>query len=147
MSAGSGLVKSLPISLPINLPHGLARQGGGSPPFQLSGALQDGDQGNDYLGALSISGGIPPYSNPQVVAGTLPGEFTLFIVDNQLFVSATAPITFSGLISISLTVDDSASATTPPYPVTFTINEVGFISTEDGIPITAETGEYLITET
>lgn len=147
MSAGSGLIKSLPISLPINLPHGLARQGGGSPPFQLSGSLPDGNQGDDYNGALGISGGIPPYSNPQVVAGTLPGEFTLTIIGNQLFITAIAPITFFGTISISLTVDDASSATTPPYPVTFTIIEVGFITTEDGDFITTEDGKFLITET
>lgn len=147
MSAGSGLVKSLPISLPINLPHGLARQGGGSPPFQISGLLPDGDQGTNYIGVLSISGGVPPYSNPQVVAGTLPGEFSLSIVGNQLIVTATAPITFSGLVSVSFTVDDSASQTTPPYAVTFTIHEVGFITTEDDIPITTEDGDFLVTET
>ncbi len=147
MSNGSGQAKSLPISLAQNLPHGLARQGGGSPPFQLSGSLPDGDQGTDYTGALGISGGIPPYSNPQVVAGTLPPEFSLLIIGNQLFVSAIAPITFSGLISISLTVDDAASATTPPYPVTFTINVVGFIVTEGGDFILTEDGSYLRTET
>lgn len=147
MPAGSGQPKSLPISLAQNLPHGLARQGGGSPPFQLSGLLADGDQGTDYDGVLAISGGIAPYSNPQVVAGSLPSGFALVIVGSLLHVTAAAPIPFSGVASFSLTVDDTASNTTPPYPVTFTIAEVEFLTTEDGDFIMTEDGDFIRTET
>lgn len=142
----SGLVKSLPRSSVFSLPHGLAKQGGITPGFTLSGVLPDGDQANDYSGTLNISGGTPPYSNPQVIAGTLPGEFTLTIIGNILHVTATAPITFSGLVSVTLQVDD-ATAQHASEPVTFTINVANFILTEDGDPILTEDGKFLLTET
>ena len=144
----TGLVKSLPKSLPINLPHGLAKQGGVKPTvFELSGSLPDGNQGTDYVGSLAIIGGTAPYLNPQVVAGTLPADFSLHIAGGILEVLATAPIAFSGTVHCSLTVDDSASHTTPAYPVTFTITTSNFIVTEDGKLITTEDGKFLVTET
>jgi len=141
-----GLVKSLPISLPQSSAVG-SGGGGGTPPFQLSGTLPDGDQGTNYNGVLGISGGVAPYNTPAVAAGSLPGEFSLSIVGNTLVVTATAPITFSGLVSVSLTVKDSAAHTTPAYPVTFTINVTNFIATEGGDILTTEGGDFLITET
>lgn len=142
----TGLVKNLPKSLPFNLPHGLAKQGGGVPGLTLSGTLPDGNQGTDYDGVLSISGGLPPYSTPQVVAGVLPGDFSLLIVGNILHVKATAPITFSGTVSCSLTVKDAASMTSNILPVTFVITASGFIMTEDNKFITTEDNKFLVTE-
>lgn len=144
--SGTGQVQSLPISLAKSLPKGLARQGGGTPPFTLSGSLPNGTQADNYLGVLSISGGVAPYSNPQVVAGSLPADFTLTIVGNQLHVTATAPLAFSGVVSCSLTVQDAALHTTPPLPVTFTIASANFIMTEDGKYLTTEDGKFLVTE-
>lgn len=141
----TGIVKSLPISLPRSLPHGLAKQGGVVPGFTLSGSLPDGDQATDYLGILNISGGVPPYSNPTVIAGTLPAEFTLTIVGSQLRVTATAPITFSGDVSCTLDVEDSTSQHAS-LPVTFTIAVSTFILTEAGDPILTEDGKFLVTE-
>lgn len=140
-----GLVKSLPISLPQSSAVG-SGGGGGAPPFQLSGTLPDGDQGTNYSASLGISGGVAPYNTPAVVAGVLPGDFSLSIVGNSLVVSATAPIVFSGLVSVSFTVKDSAAHTSAPYPVTFTINAAQFIATEAGDIITTEGGDFLIIE-
>lgn len=140
-----GLVKSLPISLPQSSAVG-SGGGGGTPPFQLSGTLPDGDQGTNYDGVLGISGGVAPYNTPAVASGTLPADFSLSIVGNVLHVIATAPIAFSGVVSCSLTVKDSAAHTTAAYPVTFTIGVTKFLATEAGDLITTESGDFLITE-
>lgn len=142
----TGIVKSLPISLPRSLPHGLAKQGGIVPGFTLSGTLPNGDQATDYSGVLNISGGTPAYSNPTVIAGILPAEFTLTIIGSHLFVTATAPITFSGTITATLDVEDSTSQHAS-LPVTFTINVSTFILTEAGDPILTEDGKFLLAET
>ena len=141
-----GLVKSLPISLPQSSAVGSGGGGGGMPPFQLSGTLPDGDQGTNYDGVLGISGGVAPYNTPAVASGTLPADFSLSIVGNVLHVIAIAPIAFSGVVSCSLTVKDSAAHTTASYPVTFTINVANFIATEAGDILTTESGDFLITD-
>lgn len=142
----TGLVKSLPISLPISLPHGLAKQGGIVPGFTLSGNLPDGDQATDYVGVLNISGGVPPYINPTAAVGVLPAEFTLTIIGAQLFVTATAPITFSGLVDVTYDAEDSAAAHAQDH-APFTIHVSTFILTEAGDPILTEDGKFLLAET
>lgn len=142
----TGIVKSLPISLPRSLPHGLAKQGGVLPGFTLSGTLPNGDQATDYSGVLNISGGTPPYSNPTVIAGTLPADFSLSIVGSHLLVTATAPIAFSGVVSVTLDVEDSMGQHAHEA-VTFTIAVSTFILTEAGDPILTEDGKFLLAET
>ena len=141
----TGLVSSLPRSVVFSLPHGLAKQGGSGPPFSLTGTLPNGNQGTDYLGILNISGGVSPYSNPSVIAGSLPADFSLMIMGNQLRVVATAPIAFFGNVSVTLDVEDSTSMHAS-LPVTFSIEEVNFLITEGGDYIVTEDGRYIITE-
>lgn len=140
-----GLVKSLPFNLPHSVVRG-AVGGGTSPPFSLSGTLPNGDQGTNYLGVLNISGGIGPFSNPVVIAGSLPGEFSLSIVGTQLQVTATAPISFSGTVTCTLQVQD-APHVLASNPVTFTITVVHMITTQSGVPITTQDGRFIATET
>lgn len=141
-----GLVKSLPFSLPRNLVYGST--GGGSPPsgFTLSGSLPNGDQATDYIGVLNISGGVPPYLNPTAAVGVLPADFSLNIIGTQLFVTATAPIAFSGLVDVTYDVEDSAAAHAQDH-APFTIAEVGFLQAETGDNLLTEDNKFILTET
>lgn len=46
-------------------------------PLAITGTLPDGEEGVAYVGALTIVGGIPPYSGATIIAGTLPDGITL----------------------------------------------------------------------
>lgn len=68
------------------------------------------DTTSTYSGALVISGGVPPYSNPRVTSGSLPAGLSLAIVGNILTLTGTP--TASGVTSPFTAAVDSTDSQT-----------------------------------
>ena len=117
--------------------------GGTGGVLTLSGVLPNGVAGDDYLGVLNISGGVPPYSNPLIIGGVLDPDLILTIVGSQLQVSGV-PLN-AGFEAAILQIQDSI-ATLASLPVSFTLSDVTFILTEDNRYIQTEDNRYLIAE-
>lgn len=76
-------------------------------PLTISGAFPPWEVGVPATGALTITGGVPPYSGLSITSGALPAGVSLSIVGNQI-VPSGAP-TVAGPWSATLQVSDSLS--------------------------------------
>jgi hypothetical protein len=76
-------------------------------PLTISGAFPEWKVGVPATGALTITGGVPPYSGLSITSGALPAGVSLSIVGNQI-VPSGAP-TVAGPWSATLQVSDSLS--------------------------------------
>lgn len=76
------------------------------PELEITGAFPDWTVGEPATGALTISGGVPPYSGLSVTAGALPSGVSLSIVGNQIVPSGTP--TVAGPWSATVQVSDAA---------------------------------------
>lgn len=76
-------------------------------PLTISGSFPEWEVGVPATGALTISGGIPPYIGLTITSGALPDGVSLSIVGNQIVASGTP--TAGGAWSATLQVSDSAS--------------------------------------
>lgn len=76
-------------------------------PLTISGAFPAWGTGLPATGALTITGGVPPYSGLSITSGALPAGVSLSIVGNQI-VPSGAP-TVAGPWSATVQVSDSLS--------------------------------------
>lgn len=74
-------------------------------PLTIFGAFPEWEVGVPATGALTISGGVPPYSGLSIISGELPAGVSLSIVGNQIVPSGTPTVT--GPWSATLQVSDS----------------------------------------
>lgn len=87
-------------------------------PLTISGAFPEWITGLPATGALSISGGVPPYSGLAITSGALPSGVSLSIVGNQIVASGSP--TVAGPWAATLRASDSAE-TTSEISVTGTV--------------------------
>ncbi|HET7300285.1 MAG TPA: Ig domain-containing protein, partial [Oleiagrimonas sp.] len=81
-----------------------------TPSLVISGEYPDAVAGRSYSAGLTISGGSPPYANPQVTSGSLPTGLALSVSGNQLVLSGTATTQAIGSYQFTVGVDDATAA-------------------------------------
>ena len=86
-------------------------------PTVTTTSLPNGDVNVAYSRTLAATGGVPPYSNFTVSSGSLPSGFSLNASTGVISGMASA----TGASSFSVTVKDSAGATSPPVSLSITI--------------------------
>jgi len=97
-----------------------------TPPLLVTtSTLPAGTVNVGYSQTLNASGGTPPYSNWKVVSGSLPTGLSLSASSGTISGNPSA----AGTFGFSVTVDDSASATSPAKPLSITIEGVLTITT------------------
>jgi uncharacterized protein (TIGR03437 family) len=92
----------------------------GTLPAVTTASLPSGTVGVAYLQTLSASGGIPPYSNWTVSAGSLPPGLSLNASSGVI--GGTPSSATGSPFSFSVTVRDSVGNTSAPQALSITIN-------------------------
>lgn len=109
-------------------------------PLTIAGAFPEWEVGVPATGALTISGGVPPYSLLPITSGALPDGVSLSIVGNQIVPSGTP--TVGGEWSATIQVQDSNGApahisvsgdvATPTYATWDAANKTSIASLTNG---------------
>jgi uncharacterized repeat protein (TIGR03803 family) len=86
-------------------------------------SLPNGEVGVAYSQTLAATGGTPPYSNWTVTSGSLPPGLTLTAATGVI--SGTPTTATGSPFSFSVTVGDSAGATSPPQALSIVITQNG----------------------
>lgn len=89
-----------------------------APPLVISGTYPNGTVGVAYSADLTISGGVPLYSNPRVVSGALPDGLALSIVGDKLRLSgAPTAIATNPFVIAANSSDGQATTSTQSVSV------------------------------